>query len=371
MEWGTAISMAFELQDSTLREGEQQSGRSFSVDQKVAAAEKLDELGLDIIQVGFPVADDGTKEVIERLNVDAKLTGMARAIKGDIDAAVDAGVDVAGFGLPTSDVQREKVLGLSREELKELAVEMYEYAEDTGLGVSVGAMDGFRTDPAFINELIELLDPPRFGLADTVGVRTPLEVTNFLDQLECDLSRISVHFHRDLGVGTANTLAAAQLGVGKADVTVGGIGDRVGNVALEEVVVAGTVGQPSIEFDLDVENLIPRCLEILDILDVEVPELKAVIGHTAFEHESGMHTAAMLDDPTTFEPFDPARFGGERRLLFGDTTGRGAARQLLERAGLENPSDAAVAGFLDRLHDLDEHVGIDEALTLAKAEVTS
>lgn len=361
--------MELTLQDSTLREGEQQSGRSFGVDRKVAAARALDALGLDIIQVGFPVVGDGTAKACERLDLDAAVSGMARAVEGDIDAAADAGVDVVSVGIPTSDLQRETVMGLDREELVARAVETFEYALDTGLEVHVGAMDGFRTDPAFIDRLIDALDAPVFGIADTVGVRTPLGVREFLGGLDCDLSRVSVHFHRDLGTGTANVLAAADCGVGKADVTVGGIGDRVGNVALEEVVVAGTVGEPAIDFGLDVGELIPRCLEVLDALGVEVPDHKAVLGKTAFEHESGMHTAAMLDDPATFEPFDPSRFGGERRLLFGPTSGRGAARRLLERVGLEDPPDEEVAGFLRRLHGLDEHVGIDEALDLARARV--
>lgn len=360
--------MELTLLDATLREGEQRSNRSYSVEQKVAAAEKLDELGVDIIQVGFPVGEDDLKDVCDRLDTDAKIAGIARAIEGDIDAAVSAGVDIVEFSAPTSDLQRTKLLGVSREELKDMVVTTLDYARSTGLEVHFGAMDGFRTDPVFLNELIEVVDTPYFGIADTVGARTPDEVTDFLNEVEGDMSRISVHFHRDLGVGTANVLAAIDCGVGKADVTVGGIGERVGNVAMEEVVASGAVRSPPVEFSINVDDLVPKALEILDILDEDVPPNKPILGKLAFEHESGMHTAAMLDEPSTFEPFDPGVFGGVRRLMFGPSTGRGAARRLLERSGVDDPTDEQVRRLLDRLHKLDQHVPVERALNMVKDE---
>ncbi|MFC6939155.1 LeuA family protein [Salinirubellus sp. GCM10025818] len=363
--------MELSLLDATLREGEQRSGRSYSVDQKVAAARKLDDLGLDMIQVGFPVAEDGTKEVCERLDTDAKIAGIARAIESDIDAAADAGVDVIQFSIPSSDLQREHLIGVSREELKEMAVSTLNYARDTGQEVHFGTMDGFRTDPEYLNELMEAIDTPYFGISDTVGARKPGEVVDFLEQLDGDLSRISVHFHRDLGVGTANVLAAAECGVGKADVTVGGIGERVGNVSFEEVVVSGSLGSSPIDFSIEVDNLVSECKEILDILGEDIPPNKPILGELAYEHESGMHTSAMLDDPDTFQAFEPARFGGERRLLFGPSSGKGSSQRLLEQAGIEDPSSAQVSNLLDRLHGFDEHVSLERALELAREEANS
>lgn len=358
--------MELALLDATLREGEQRSDQSYSVDQKVAAARKLDDLGVDIIQAGFPVAEDDLGEVCSRLDTDAKVAGIARAIESDIDAAAAAGVDVVEFSAPTSDRQRERLLGVSREELIDTVVTTLDYARDTGLEVHFGAMDGFRTDPAFLDSLLDAVDTPFFGIADTVGARTPNEVVEILDALDCDMSRISVHFHRDLGVGTANVLAAARCGVGKADVTVGGIGERVGNVSLEEVVAAGTVSSQSIDFSLDTDALIPTALDILELLEEEPPDNKPVLGKLAFEHESGMHTAAMLDDPATFEPFAPETFGGERRLLFGPSSGQGAAKRLLEQSGVDNPTSEQIRSLVDRLHHLDEHIPIEEALAMIR-----
>lgn len=354
-----------QIEDKTLREGQQRPGVSFSVDQKVKAARRLDELGLDYVQIGFPVANDGSKEVIDRLDTDAKLTGTARALERDIDACLDAGVDVIGFGVPSSDLQRRRILDVSREELKELVISKYEYCNDHGLPVQVGAMDGFRSDPDFINQLIDLVDADQFGISDTVGARNPWEVERFLDQLDCDLSEIRVHFHHDLGLGTANAMAAVRRGVGKVDVTCGGIGERVGNVALEELIVALELSETDVDHTIDIEELIPSVKSVLDTLDEDVSDRKPIVGEAAYEHESGMHTAEMIDVPSTFEPFDPARFGGERRLLFGSTSGRGAARRLLQEANVK-PTEENVTEFLDVLHSLDENATFKEAVVLAE-----
>lgn len=355
-----------QIEDKTLREGQQRSGTSFSVEQKANAARELDELGVDAIQIGFPIANDGTKAVIDRLNVDADLTGTARALERDIDACVDAGVDIIGFGVPASKIQRERILGKNREELKELVTTMHDYCKEFGLPMQVGTMDGFRTEPAFINELIDLVDVEFFGISDTVGVRKPWEVVEFLEQLECDLSRIRVHFHCDLGLGTANALAAARCGVGKIDVTCGGIGERVGNVPLEEFIVASDLTTEPIPHNIHSEELIPSVKSVLSILDEDIPKHKPIIGETAYEHESGMHTAEMIDYPSTFEPFDPAQFGEERRLLFGPSSGHKSARRILEEAAID-PSEENVSVFLDQLHGLDEHIEFADAVALAKS----
>jgi isopropylmalate/homocitrate/citramalate synthase len=226
-------------------------------------------------------------------------------------------------------------------------------------------MDGFRSDPDFINQLIDLVDADQFGISDTVGARNPWEVERFLDQLDCDLSEIRVHFHHDLGLGTANAMAAVRRGVGKVDVTCGGIGERVGNVALEELIVALELSETDVDHTIDIEELIPSVKSVLDTLDEDVSDRKPIVGEAAYEHESGMHTAEMIDVPSTFEPFDPARFGGERRLLFGSTSGRGAARRLLQEANVK-PTEENVTEFLDVLHSLDENATFKQAVVLAE-----
>jgi isopropylmalate/homocitrate/citramalate synthase len=355
-----------QIEDKTLREGQQRSGTSFSVAQKVEAARQLDTLGVDAIQVGFPIANDGTTDVIEQLNVDADLTGTARAIERDIDACLEAGVDIIGFGVPASKIQRERILGMNREDLKELVTTMYDYCCEFGLPIQVSTMDGFRTDPDFINELIDLVDVEYFGISDTVGIRKPWEVVNFLEQLECELSNIRVHFHCDLGLGTANALAAARCGVGKVDVTCGGIGERVGNVPLGEFIVAADLADEPLKHNVNSKELIPAIKSVLSILKEDIPKHKPILGETAYEHESGMHTAEMIDEPSTFEPFDPAQFGGERRLLFGPSSGHKSARLILEESNVA-PSEENTAVFLEHLHNLDEHIGFTAAVELARS----
>lgn len=359
-----------ELLDVTLREGEQRAGRSYTVEQKVEAARSLAALGVDYVQIGFPVADDRTMRVCDRLAVDAKTTGIARAVTRDIDAAVTAGVDVVDLFAPTSDRQRERLLGSSREDLLETIEEAYDHATETGLEVHFTAMDGSRTEPAFIDEIRSSIDPTYVTIADTVGVLTPGGVTDLLDVLDRPLSTVGVHFHDDLGVGTANALTAADRGVGRIDVSVGGVGERAGNTSLEEVVVAGELGPETFHAGVESATLLPGVESVLETLGEDVAPQKPLLGAGVFEHESGLHTAAMLDDPGTFEPFDPARFGGERQLLFGEATGRGAARGLLERAGVE-PTDSRVATLLDRLHALEDDVPLQAAVDIAADVATN
>ncbi|WP_255171225.1 LeuA family protein [Natrononativus amylolyticus] len=360
-----------QLLDATVREGAQRSSVTYSVEQKVAVAEALDDLGVSFIQLGFPIVGDETAEAAARLDTEAQLTGIARAVEGDIDAAAAADLDVIEVSAPTSRLQRERLLGATKAELKETVVDALEYAAETGLEVHFGAMDGFRTEPAFLADLARLVTPYTdwVTVADTVGSCLPERVTETLDALEAvdGEFEIGVHFHDDLGLATANALLAARRGVGKVDVTVGGVGERAGNTPLEELVIAAELAG-DVPLDVEPARVIPAATQILDELDEPVSSGKPVIGAGVFEHESGMHTAAMLDEPATFEPFEPARFGGDRRLLFGSASGRGAARRLLERAGVD-PTPERIEAVLTELHATETALELEEAVRLAERVV--
>lgn len=353
------------LLDLTLREGEQRPNHNYSVTSKIAAARELDSLGVDYIQIGFPAVGEKTTNVCADLALDAQTTGIARALDPDIQAAAEADVDVIDLFAPTSDRQREHLLDQSRAELIETIHEALDTAHDTGCEVHFTAMDGFRTDPEFLNRLLSEVDAEYFTLADTVGVRTPAGVYELLETLDADRSQIGVHFHDDLGLATANALAAADCGIGKVDVSVAGIGERAGNTSLEEFSIASAVGDEAVPTTIDRSRLLPTIHRITEILDEPISATKSLLGDDVFAHESGLHTAAMLDSPTTFEPFDPTQFGGERRLLFGSQSGSGAARRLLERADRE-PTDETVTALVDALHALDQPVTLDEAVDLAR-----
>ncbi|KAB1185500.1 MULTISPECIES: LeuA family protein [Haloferax] len=353
------------LLDVTCREGEQRPGCSYATEQKAEAVRALDRLGVEYVQVGFPIAGPQTDDVCNAVAVDTKLTGIARAVPRDIDAAVDAGVDVIDVFAPTSERQRTELLGKDEDELRSLVGETVDTARETGLEVHFTAMDGFRTDPGVLDRLFNSITAEYLTIADTVGAKTPFEVSSYLDELTTDPSQLGVHFHDDLGVATANALTAVTQGVQKVDVSVAGIGERAGNVPLEEFVVSIATSDAVSPPAIDQSTLIPRANDVLDSLDESVPGEKSILGEDVFSHESGLHTAAMLDDPSTFEPFDPSMFGGSRTLYFGHQSGAGAARRLLIRAGID-PTDNSVDRLLEELHNLDEPVPTEEALDIAQ-----
>jgi isopropylmalate/homocitrate/citramalate synthase len=355
------------LNDVTLREGDQMPSSDYSIKQKVEAGRALDDLGVSFIQTGFPITGERDREATRRLTeeVSAETIGLARAIPDDIGAVLDAEADVVEMILPLSDRHLEHSLGKTREQALEMANEAVTHAEDRGATVHLSLIDAFRTDTVHLIDFFERFpDPEYINLADTVGARTPKTVREKLASLEksVDFDRVGVHFHDDLGVGVANTLTAYEAGVAKADVSVASLGERAGNTALEEVVVAG-VTEHDENFGIEAERLLPICERVLNALDESVEPQKPVLGEAVTTHESGLHTAAMLDDPSVFEPFAPACFGGERRLLFGTGTGRASARILLQRADIE-PTDERIDELLSTLNE-EGPLELAEAVALA------
>lgn len=352
------------LRDVVCREGEQRPGRSYTVDQTVAAATALDDLGVPFVQVGFPATGPETSAVCDRLDTDAALVGIARAIEEDIEAAAAAGVDVIEVFAPTSERQRSRLLGVDAEELQSRVAESVDRARETGCPVHFSAMDGFRSVPGVLDELFAAVDADRYTIADTVGGMTPAEVVAFIDQLTVPAERIGVHCHDDIDLATANALAAVTAGVGSVDVAAGGVGERAGNTPLESLVVALDQNGAA-DHGIERERLVPCCRETLAALGEEIPATASIIGSESFTHESGLHVAAMLEEPATFEAFDPSLYGEVRKLRFGSQTGRGAARRVLERAGRE-PTDERVTALLTAFRDANGTVGLERALEMAR-----
>lgn len=348
--------------DVTLRESGQMPGREYTVEQKIAAGGALDRLDIPLVQTGFPVTGEHDATVTRRLadTLTADVVAIARARESDVEAALEAGADVVEVFIPVSERQLEAVIGDSRSATFDVAHEAIDIVRDGGARAHLTLMDAFRTDVDDVAPAFERFDVP-ITLADTVGARTPSFVAGYLRtlaELSVRLDRVGVHFHDDLGVATANALVSAQLGVDRVDVSVASLGERAGNPALEEFVVA--TERDSVALD----ELIPTCRAVLDSLDETIDPRKAVIGEAVSTHESGLHTAAMLDDPATFEPYDPETFGGERRLLFGAHTGRNAARGLLERTN-KKPTDELIETLLEELAD-NGPLELDEALDRAE-----
>lgn len=357
-----------QLKDVTLREAAQMPGRTYTAAQRVDAGVALDRLGVAYIQAGFPATGEPDPEVTETLaeTADATVTALARPLDGDVDAALATGAGVVDLFAPLSDRQLEHSLNSTREQVFDLLTVAHDRVVDAGATAHVSVVDAFRTDREYLLTLLERFpDVENVTLADTVGVRTPDEVADALDGLAeagVDCTRLGVHFHDDLGLATANVLAAADAGVGAADVSVASLGERAGNPATEEVVAAGVTRSGS-AFGTDHTELVPACREALDALGEEISPRKAVLGEAVTTHEAGLHTEAMLEDPATFEPFDPATFGGERTLVFGAGTGRSGAAKLLDIAGVDGDPDA----FLDHLAE-EGPLDREAAIALARAQ---
>ncbi len=363
-----AAGPSMRLKDVTLREAAQMPGRSYTADQRVEAGRALDDLGVAYLQAGFPATGAPDGEVIRRLaaTAEATVTALARPLESDVDAALEAGAGVVDLFVPLSERHLTHSLGTSREAVLEMLEEARNRVSDAGATPHVSIVDAFRTDHEHLLELFERFpDVPNVTLADTVGCRTPEEVRGFLGELRdrgADFERGGVHFHDDIGTATANVLAAHEVGVGCADVSVASLGERAGNPATEEVVVAGWLAR-GLSFGTAPSALIPACRAVLEALGETVPPRKAVLGEAVTTHEAGIHTEAMLKEPSTFEPFDPAMFGGERTLLFGEGTGRSGAALLLERAGVNGDPDA----FVQRLHE-EGPLDREAAIALARDE---
>jgi isopropylmalate/homocitrate/citramalate synthase len=345
---------ALRLRDVTLREAPQVPGRRYSVEARVEAGRALDGLGVPVLQAGFPAAGEEHADTVEALatdpTLDATVSALARAREADIEAALDTGADHVEVFVPVSDAHLEHVLGDDREAAFDAAGAALLRAREGGARTGLTLMDAFRAEAGDLAAAFgRFREVEAVTLADTVGARTPPFVAGFLRTLAdagVDLSRAGVHFHDDLGCATANALIAARTGVATIDVSVGGLGERAGNPALEEVVVAAH--QDGGDAGVDRGELVPGCRAALDALDETIDDRKAVLGEAVSTHESGIHTAAMLDDPSTFEPYDPAAFGGERRLRFGADTGRAAARRLLTDVDRE-PNGGLVDALLAAL----------------------
>jgi methanogen homocitrate synthase len=333
-----------EICDVTLRDGEQTPGVSFSCEEKTRIAETLDQIGIEVIEAGFPITSPYEKHcvrTISHLDLDARICCLARARKGDIETAIDCDVDMVSIFLPTSELHVRHKFHRPREEVLTEALEMVDLTHDHGLQVRFAAEDASRTDFPFLLEVYrrgEEHGADLLSFADTVGALTPLEMYAIMTELVNQVHRpLCAHCHNDMGCATANTLAAAAAGAFQLHTTVNGIGERAGNAALEEVLVALHMKGGIRRYDLSL--LTPLSRMVAQYSGVTVDRLKPVVGDNAFRHESGIHIAAILEDPETYEYFSPELVGSVRKFILGKHTGKKALEHEIARLGyhLEEP----------------------------------
>ncbi|MDZ7849339.1 MAG: 2-isopropylmalate synthase [Halodesulfurarchaeum sp.] len=331
-----------QLLDTTLRDGEQAPGVSLTAEQKVEIARALSKAGVSVIEAGSACTGPGEQRAIERvteLDLDATVTSFARGVKHDVDLAIDAGVDGINLVVPASDRHIETKVGTSKAGVRETTAELVEYTKVHDLWVEVIGEDGSRAEPAFLEDLAKVshdAGADRFAYADTVGHATPDQVAESIERL-AELGPVSVHTHDDLGLALMNALAGVGAGADLVHATVNGIGERAGNVALEEVVISLFHGY-DIE-TVETESLYGLATLVSDAMGLELPPNKAVSGQNAFAHESGIHTDGTLKDERMYEPYPPETVGRERRLVLGKHAGRAGVRAALEEQNVSVDED--------------------------------
>ena len=333
-----------EICDVTLRDGEQTPGVAFTKDEKMAIARQLDAIGVEVIEAGFPMVSEEeckTVRAISRDGLDARICGLARAMRSDLEAAITAEVDMVSLFLATSPIHLQHKYKMPLEDMVARAVTEVDYAVDHGLQVRFGAEDASRTDVSALIRVYQEIAEHNATLvtfADTTGCLTPRDLQERLQTILPQISLpLAIHCHNDLGCATANTLTAAELGAFQLHTTVNGIGERCGNARLEEVLVGIRLKGGVDRYDL---TEVPALSQMIaEYTGIPIPVTKPIVGDHAFAHESGIHIAAMLEDPRTYEYVEPALLGCTRKFLLGKHTGRKALIHVLSTSGYSVPDE--------------------------------
>jgi len=352
--------MRIRIFDTTLRDGEQTPGISLSPDQKLSIAKKLDELGVDAIEAGFPVISEGELKAVKMITsegLSCEICGLARTSKKDIDAAVDAGLNYIHTFIATSDIHLEYKLKMTREQALEKAIDAVEYGKSRGLQVEFSAEDATRTDRSFLKRVfgeVAKAGADRIDIPDTVGYSTPeyiAEITR--DAIEATRLPISIHCHNDFGLAVANSLSGIRAGAQCAHVTINGIGERAGNAALEEFVMALKCLPYDQKYETGIKSelLYETSRFVSKIVGIQVQPNKAIVGDNAFGHESGIHTHGILNNPLTYEPISPELVGRKRWLQVGKHAGIHGMNAMLAEYGIK-PTDIQSQHILDKVKNL-------------------
>jgi 2-isopropylmalate synthase len=339
--------------DTTLRDGEQAPGFSLRPAEKLLLARQLDALGVDIIEAGFPIASPADAEAVRRIATEVRrpvIACLARCHRADLEKAAWA-IKPAAQGrihtfIATSDLHLQAKLRITREQCLEAAVDAVRYARHHTFDVQFSAEDATRSDLDFLCRVIEAVvraGASTINLPDTVGYSTPDETLEFFKTIRArvpnsDKVIFSAHCHDDLGLAVANTLAAAQGGARQVECTINGIGERAGNAALEEIVMAFHVRADRMPYatNVDTRQIYPSSEMLTKLTSQPVQVNKAVVGRNAFSHEAGIHQDGMLKDRRTYEIMRAEDVGAPwNPLVLGKHSGRHAVQRRCQDLGLQ------------------------------------
>jgi 2-isopropylmalate synthase len=365
--------------DTTLRDGEQSPGIALRPDDKAAIAVALEQLGVDVVEAGFAASSPGdfagvaaVCEAVESVTV----ASLARTTKEDLDASAEAlqGAPRSRMHvfLATSPIHMERKLGMEPAEVLERVSWSVAYAKDLVDEVEFSAEDATRSDPEFLAEVCRraiAAGATTVNLPDTVGWMFPEELTAMLRRVvelcpELEGVELSVHCHNDLGLAVANSLAGIAAGATQVECTINGLGERAGNAALEEIVMAMRVRRDAMQTKdrIDARRLYTTSALVSQLTGYVVQRNKPVVGANAFAHEAGIHQDGVLKDVSTYQIIDPAEVGAMMSLPLGKHSGRHAFSKACAEAGLELSRDELAEAFarFKRLADSGEVVTLDD-----------
>jgi len=326
--------------DSTLREGEQHPGVSFTNKQRIQIAWMLDYFGVDQIEISPVVSNDhaeATKTIIKQ-GLKADIVAHGRALTEDIDVSLKCDARWVAAYLGISDIHMKDKLKISRTEALERAVKTVEYAKSHGLKIRFTVEDGSRADPAFLIKVCKAIQDAgvdRISLPDTVGILRPIGMYNFVKRVRDELDTpLDAHVHNDIGFALANAFAACEAGVDQIHTTIDGIGERTGIPSLAETSVALTYLYKSPN-DFRLDMLVDLSKLIEQYTTLKPYDSKPIVGVSAYKHKAGTHLAAILKNPAAYEPIPPRTVGNRRRIVFGELAGKTGAGYLMSLLGLE------------------------------------
>ena len=335
--------------DSTLREGEQHPGVSFSIKQRIQIAWMLDSFRVDQIEISPIVSPDHHEatKIIMRQGLKADIVAHVRAIKSDVDRALDCDTNWVATYMGISDIHLLAKLRISREEAKQRALEVVDYIKSHGLKSRFTMEDASRTDPEFLLEMCKEMNQrgiERISIPDTVGIMRPRGMYNLVklvyDNIDNSKTSLDVHCHNDVGLALSNALSGCDGGADQIHTTIDGLGERTGIPTLAETAVAlNLVYKSNNSFRLHLLKDLSRTIS--DYTRIPIHESKPLVGDSAYKHKAGTHLAAILRNPSAYEIIEPKQVGNRRKIVFGELSGKNGSAYLLSLLGLDSNKENA------------------------------